>query len=261
MKNKRLAIILIILTFFAVVVVLSSTVFSLSKVDVNFLTTTDHLTGQAEDIVESANFNLGENVLFVNKNLHTTLLEKQNPYLKVVNIETIFPNKIVLNVAERNEVFSIKLPDNSYAICDEELKVLKTSLTYYNSAQNAIELKNVTVLNSTVSAGDFLTVEESGLIKSTFNCLREWDLSYVNLKAKITSITINYDRLNQILINMRSGVQIKIKDAEMFLSDKLNLAFSFYSNTQADYTSEGVIEIRQLTDGSIRGFYYVETND
>jgi hypothetical protein len=40
---------------------------------------------------------------FVEKNL-----EKENSYLKVINIETIFPNKLIVHCAEREEFFSIK---------------------------------------------------------------------------------------------------------------------------------------------------------
>lgn len=259
MKNKRLAIILTMLLFIAVVVVLSSTVFSLSTIEVKFYSTTNNLTNLNDSIIESGNFNIGENVLFLNKTLHTNLLEKANPYLKVLNLETVFPNKIYINAMERNEVFAIKLSDNSYVVCDEELKVLKTQSAYYNHAQNAMELF-VTTTEENLSAGDFLTTSKNNLILNSFVALKEWDLSYVNLKAKIKSITIDYDdRINQIMIEMRSGVKIIIYEADKLVSDKMNLAFSFYENTENDYTSEGVIEIRQLNNGQITGFYYRET--
>lgn len=249
MKNKRLAILLVILVFFAVVVVLSSTVFSLATVEINFLSTTHYLTNN-QAIIDSGKFKYGENVFFSSKKTYISNLEKANPYLRVLNIETIFPNKLVINAAERQEVYVIKLDNNKYAKTDEFLKVLEISNVYQNNTENGIELFGAEVVSQTgLTAGDFFETSSTYLTE-LFNCLREWNTSYVTLKSKIQSIQLNYNgHANRLLINMRSGVQIIIRAAKNNLSDKLNLAFSFYdqqtdANGQpVDYTKSGIIEV------------------
>ena len=263
MRNKRLAIFLIIFVFFAVVVVLTSTIFSLKSVEVKFLSSTNNLTGTETQIVESGKFRYGENLFFANKTGYVKKLEKENPYLRVINIESIFPNKFVINAVERNECYVIKLSNsgptnNKYAVTDEYMKVLSILDVYQNNTSNAIEIKNSSLSSQQVSPGDFFETDDYFL--NLFNSFREWKLSYADLKAKITSIEVDYEREDRLLINMRSGVQIVINKSSNQISDKLNLAFSFYdtkkdkNNNDVDYTKSGIILITE-TETSIYGVY------
>lgn len=76
MKNKRLIIFLSIFVFLAVIVVLSSTVFSLRSVAVEFAPDPFEQSQNADEpkevananeIIESANFRYGESIFFVSK--------------------------------------------------------------------------------------------------------------------------------------------------------------------------------------------------
>ena len=95
-KNKRLAVCLVIFAFLVVIVVLTSTVFALKEVSVEFLSTTDKLSGQQDIVIESANFSYGESTLFLNRQKYIDRIEKNNPYIKIVNIQSVFPNKLVV---------------------------------------------------------------------------------------------------------------------------------------------------------------------
>lgn len=249
MKNKRLAVLLIILVFFAVVVVLSSAVFSLGEVQIRFLSTTNVLTGTETQILETGNFKYGENVFFSSKSTYTKNLEKSNPYLRVINIATVFPNKFVINAVERNETYVFKLDNNKYAVTDEYLKILNIQNVYQNNSANGIEILDSGLTDQTeLEAGGFLKTKDK-FFKNLFDCFREWDTSYVSIKSKIHSVQMSYNGYSdRMLINMRSGVQIIIRNAPNGLSDKLNLAFSFYDtdivNGEAvDYTKSGIIEV------------------
>ena len=76
-------------------------------------------------IINSGGFSYGIPVFAVNKTEIINKLEKENYYLKVVNIETVFPNKLIVHCAEREELFSIKLSENLYYICDLRTKTFK----------------------------------------------------------------------------------------------------------------------------------------
>lgn len=255
MKNKKLLICMVIFAFLVTVVILTSTIFALQNVTINFVSTTDKFVGVEQSLIESGNFKYGSNVLFLNKNNYISKLEKNNPYLKVVNIETVFPNKLVVNCAQRTEVFAIKLQDNSYIICDEDFKVLKKLNSFTNSPDNAILLEGLTNITNT-NEGDFLNFDNNKkiILQTTFHSFKEWDLSCNNLKAKIKKVTMDFERLNQIKVEMRSGVNIVVKDANEYNSDKFNLAFSTYdSNT--NYQNQGTIEIRLVDGDKIQAFY------
>ena len=90
MKKKSLIIMLSIIGFIVLVVVLSSTIFSLKKVNLTFYSNTLRLTNKNEEIISSGNFKYNQSIFFIDKKKYISNLEKNNPYLKVINIETNF---------------------------------------------------------------------------------------------------------------------------------------------------------------------------
>ena len=255
MKNKKLAICLIIFACLATIVVLSRAIFALNSASVNFLETPQIMQGKEQQIIESANFAYGSNVLFLGKKGYTQAIEKANPYIKVVNIETVFPNKFVIHCVERQEVFAFQQKNGTYAIIDEEFKVLKTQNEFLNTTTNAILLTNLDEVDN-YEEGDFISLNDrqKSLVIATFYSLREWKTSYSELKNKVENVEIDYKRDNQVLIQIRNNVKIIVKDAHICNSDKLNLAFSAYES-DTKFQSDIVMEVRQNEDNIIKIFY------
>ena len=95
--------------------------------------------------------------------------------------------------------------------------------------------------------------KQMNVLSLTINSLYEWQENSV-LKQKIESVEVDYERLNQVSVKMRSGVQIVVKDANEYNSDKFNLAFSAYeSNTK--YQNSGILEVRLVNGNELRIFY------
>lgn len=263
MKNQRLIILMSILAFIVVIIVFSSTVFSLKQVDINFLSTTNNLSTE-ETIVDSVDFNFGQNIFFVDKETYISQLEIANPYLRVVGLEIQFPNKIIVHVVERNEMYVFKLSDNTYAICDEFLKVLELSPTFINTNENALRVFNYQFSIATTDAllGTTLTFPESyiNIIDNFTLATKGWDINLANIRGNINSIELAYEyntsnnNINDLLVTTRQGLQIIVKDANIRLEDKLQVAFSVYDSGEIDITV-GQIEIREELDGDITAFY------
>ena len=187
--------------------------------------------------------------MFLGKKKYVEIIEKQNPYIKVVNIETVFPNSLVINAVKRTETFVVKQKDNSYAIIDEDWKVLKVVSSFVNTSSNAILLNNIEEFD-VLEEGDFLpyTERQKTLFDETFHSFREWKLDYDQLKSKIKSLTIDYERENQLKVEMfgdgeNSGAEIIVKDANEYNSDKFNLVFSAYDSNEK-YTKNCILEVR-----------------
>ena len=260
MKNKRLAIFLGIFVFLALVVVLSSAVFALDNVTIVYHNSTNILSGDDKIIIESAEFRYGENVFLSNKSKYIDNIESSNPYIKVLNIETVFPNKYIIHAVEREETYVFK-PDNYYIITDESLKVLKKEKTFTNMTENAIIVENSGYSTATVKAGEFLA--ENKYYANVFCCFGEWKATenakpdYTQIKSKIKSITINYvDGLNtganNLLITMWDGVEILIDASTTKMSDKINFGFSAYDQLE---TKPNRITVFENADGHISGVY------
>ena len=76
MKNKKLIGFLIVLVFLTVLIVLNSTLFTLQKINVHWLTTKSELKSSIDyDIV--SNVSKGESIFLVNKNKIKDQLEKK----------------------------------------------------------------------------------------------------------------------------------------------------------------------------------------
>ena len=102
MKNARLLVILGVFVFLTAIIVLGSTVFTLSTVEIGWLSTTKVLSATSDSkLIESAEFDKGESVFLLDKEKYRNKLEQNNPYIKVINLEIKFPNKLKVTVVER----------------------------------------------------------------------------------------------------------------------------------------------------------------
>lgn len=139
-KHKKATIICsIIFVLLIILVVLMFTVFLLKDVKVELKTGTEHLTQEVVSEIENEALKTGGSVLFLGKEKLISRLEKQFPYLKIVNIETQIPNKLVIHAAEREELFAVNSGEKSYFL-DEEFKILRVENSIYSKQENGAVL-------------------------------------------------------------------------------------------------------------------------
>ena len=123
MKNKRLIVILSVLAFLTVLIVINSTLFTLQGISMNWLTS-KYMLQDIKDYEIAEDIKLGQSIFLLNKDEIAKKLEKSNPYLRVIQLETKFPNKLVVHCAERESLYAIKISSNEYVVLDELGKVL-----------------------------------------------------------------------------------------------------------------------------------------
>lgn len=139
-KHKKATIICsIVFVLLIILVVLMFTVFLLKDVKVELKTGTEHLTQEVVSEIENEALKTGGSVLFLGKEKLISRLEKQFPYLKIVNIETQIPNKLVIHAAEREELFAVNSGEKSYFL-DEEFKILRVENSIYSKQENGAVL-------------------------------------------------------------------------------------------------------------------------
>ena len=171
LKNKKFLISIgVILGLILILVILNFTLFTLQYVEIDFRNQSQIFTDESiQSISNDSAISKGTSIFNVAKKEITQSLEKKYHNLKVINIETIFPNKIIIHIAEREETYAIKAFDQyskeKYFICDAEFKVLYVSYEqYHNEQYNAIMftgLENMIVNSDNVIAGDFLEFKPS----------------------------------------------------------------------------------------------------
>ncbi len=170
MKKKLLISLSVVFGIVAVLLLLFWTLFGLSKVTVSFSTTLENLTVSKQEIIKVGKFRKGASVLFENKKKSIKRIEdyvsknKNFAYIKIENIETVFPNKFVIHISEREELFAVSY-EEKFLICDRDLRVLNILDKFESSQNNAILLEGLTIKNKTVEIGDFLKTEENSIKK------------------------------------------------------------------------------------------------
>ncbi len=169
--NKKLIITLsAIVCVVAAVLILFWTLFALSSVSVQFASTTQNFLASQQEIIEAGGFRKGACVLFESKKRSISNIENHaaiNPnfaYLRVQNIETVFPNKFVIHLSEREELFAVE-NGGQFLICDRDFRVLRTQSGFSSTQSNAMLLEGLEFENEDVKVGDFLKVEQSAMLK------------------------------------------------------------------------------------------------
>lgn len=244
MKSKKLVVFLVILIFLAVLIVLNSTLFTLQSISINWLTTKYELES-IKDYTMIESVKTGDSIFLLKKDEIKSGLEKKYPYLRVVSIETKFPNKIVIHSAERESMFAIKLSDNEYAIVDELGKVLSltTSSIFAGSELSAKPIK-VYFNSMSINPNEFAQGENIKndtiitLLSQISKSLRESQYIPTTSKRNLVSIDIvNVGDGVEIYFQTRNGMRIVLKDGLVYTTEKFILGLERYNY----FHQEGVI--------------------
>lgn len=241
MKKKLIISLSIVFGIIAVLLILFWTLFGLRSITVSFSTTLENLTVSEEEIVQAGEFNKGACVLFEGKKKSIRKIEQyvsknaNFAYISVLNIETVFPNKFVIHIAEREELFAIPFGDETL-ICDRELRVLRSVEDYISDQSNAMFLEGLTIKNEEVEIGDFLDVEETG-IKTLYSAFVENNRNLNEQRGKFEKITLSHyqdeytkkEYVKAELVTF-SGRIFEIYNLDFALSNKIQLMYAVESS-------------------------------
>lgn len=255
-----------IVGFIGVIVILFFTLFALNNVSVDFKNETvmfqDELT--QNEIIQAGDFPNGACVFFINKQLNVEKIEKMHPYLKVINIETVFPNNFIIHCYEREELFAVQFDEKKYYICDEEFKILRILTLetdeYLSIQTNAINVKGYENVPKNFIAGDFLSVnkEKDAVIKKFSPAFKLNNRTAVEQKALIKEIEFEMyasviHKKYMVALNLIDFTDFftKIVDAEDFLEYKINLYLETLSIIFDNEKQDSELLIFQTLDGGI----------
>lgn len=218
MKSRLRNIILIsIACVLLVVIILCSTVFTVKNIKVNFLDN-NHIMSEAEvltQIEDSGSIVKGHNVFIFSKGKATKALEKNVPYIRVINLETICPDTIRVNCVERKDCYAIKVGNASYLVVDKYYKVLKsvnaTALPLINLTSDAevgsfIESDNIQYFNALTNAFDTIATYENAI-----------NVSFASVELVNTN-----DRLDFVFKTKEGGITFNVQNVNELFNEKIN---------------------------------------
>ena len=262
----------VVLGLALVLVILNFTLFALRNVEIEFKNQSLIFSEEAqENIAQNSAIKLGTSIFAVDKDTIKDQLERDNPYLQVINIETVFPNKIVIHCAEREETYAVRAGENKYFICDADFKVLNIQTNFRDDQYNAIlfeGLENIISNANRVNAGEFLDfINDGELLKSLGQALLENNKTVASQRALISSITLTsaiypYTATNlpYFIVEDFNGFKTNIYKPDTLLGEKLQYMFATLS--QVVYNPkvffEADIEAGNITLDQIEDDYYLD---
>ncbi len=250
----------ILIGLILVLVILNFTLFALRNVEVDFKNQSTIFTSEAqENIANNSAIPRGASVFTINKTQIKDQLERDNPYLKIVNIETVFPNKIIIHCAEREETYAIRAGESRYFICDADFKVLNIQAHFRDDQYNAIlfeGLENIITNANRVNAGEFLEFSsDTDLLMGLGKALLQNNKTVAMQRGLISSITLTSAIYPFTAINLPyfaikdyNGFVTNIYKPDTLLAEKLQYMFATLS--QVVYIPS-VFYQKDIEDGKI----------
>ncbi|MBQ7307633.1 MAG: FtsQ-type POTRA domain-containing protein [Clostridia bacterium] len=246
MKTKTLITTSIIICILLFLIILNSTVFCVKNININFLSTKVNVTQTEETILTNCISKKDyTNIFFVNKEKIKTNIQTKYPYIRVINIESVFPNTLNIHLIERQNFYSVKT-SSGYYICDNVLGVTEKLQAFSSTPLNPIVLEGVKIKN-TITVGMEIESNQAKAIENLSHCLMEWETDINLLQGNICQITLDYLKENQIMISMFNGTTILVENFTNNLSNKLNYAFSYYDKNQIQSGTIKIVEASNLT--------------
>ncbi|MEG2454489.1 MAG: FtsQ-type POTRA domain-containing protein, partial [Clostridia bacterium] len=116
----------------ALVLILNGTVFTIDTIDVDFDLPQSEKVEQelSASVVSASGLKIGKNVFTVSESTMVKNIQAKVPNVKILGVERIFPNKVVIHASRRIAVLAIPFKQNqssnfNYAIVDSEMVVLE----------------------------------------------------------------------------------------------------------------------------------------
>lgn len=121
MSKKRLIAMFVSLVVIIVLCVLGGAVFVVQDIQI-VIESGDDIEIANEEIIKTANVSYGKSIFAISESKVVSNIEGHFPTLKVRGVERIFPNKIILKIAQRVPVVAIKFEGKQeYLILDNNM--------------------------------------------------------------------------------------------------------------------------------------------
>lgn len=243
---RRIIYTIIAVAFIASIVIGMGVIFAVKNVNIS-LNCYSYVEGdeQAEkDIWEYKNKILGKVrgtiIYFVSEEEISGLIDGD---FSLESVEKVYPCTLNVTLKERQETFSVALPDGKYALYDEHGVLLDDSASTRNGFDVALELKNG---ESVEKAATICSV-----FKSKFSALRSIINSVTFEKAPYESMPYN----NKVIFNFRCGVSIEIWDYNKIFTEKINEVYNCFEGLSSKEKTEGKILCSPTVDGKLNTIY------
>lgn len=184
-----------------------------------------------EEVIKLSSIYYGENIFRINKRNSMKSIF-QNPYVKMIKIRRVIPNKVIIEIIER-EVMAYVPYVGSYINIDDEGMILEI-----NPAIMHTDLPVVKGLKfETFKIGELLSIENEEQFSATTLLIKEIkNAGMLNLVSEI-----DITDLSNIKLNIKEGIKANLGGTDN-ISYKINFAGSIIEDVRKQ-NQKGTIEM------------------
>ena len=229
----------------AVISAALNAMFTVTRVEVNWLTCSE--AGESEAIALQKKLEdkfVGKSTTFLKLDDVKTAVE-ENPCFEMISSKKNFPQKVVLEVVERREVFAFRRESGSYAVLDANGRYL------YDREQNVNRTggENVLLEGFALSAevpGESVSGEYFAEIAALTNAFAQ---RYDNVCANVLSVTLKQHAMegDYFRIVMREGVYFDIYTPKNKTEAKVAAALEKYASLSYEEKLYGCFDLMDLS--------------
>jgi len=229
MQNKRIIAVFILLVFCAALAIGSSTVFTIAEVKASYTLLSQEQKDKITDVDSLLNEFEGKNIMLL-KNSEISSILKDYTYLKVTEINKVYPNTITIKIVERKEIFAV-LKDQNYYMIDIDGFVLSKKSVNQNNIDNQSNI--ILQVEGNFNVGEYADITDNDLFECLLNISKLTDTFFksINPNDYIRNTLKKISIVNDMNINliMSEGLVVSITDAKNKAEEKLSVALTSYN--------------------------------
>lgn len=247
-KKTLLTIILTALIFLSACALGVSTVYRVSDVTVRSATLSDEAETEAlelRDRLQQAYYK--QNIFSIDESIAEEVVE-QFPYFRILSVEKVFPNRLIFNVREDEEVYAVATQSGGeYYILNSEGTVLSIRSDYVNRKETNVNAKNVLLsgLSVTADKGETIAGDEALSYLLPF-CTRISEL-LEGIRKNVVSVELikggSSPSTHVLRVQMIEGVVIYVRNPAEKTIEKAGKAVEAYLALPDGAHTKGMIAV------------------
>lgn len=244
MRNKKLIIVLIVITSITLLVVLNSVIFSVQNISAYCYNDSDAVLDSA--VIENSGIKRGGSIFTLNKDKVMDSVSGGVHNVKVINIEKKFPNTVSINYVRIYEYLRIKKGDKYY-FCSNDGKIMRISENPGLTTE-IIELRLANDIED-LREGDMFASSSSADVQLTSALLAALEQLGYRREAVEMIDFIDITRGQCVFVKMHSGVTYELQGTGN-IAAKLRTAQSVYVGATPEQRISGTIIVPDGDGGS-----------
>ncbi len=242
MRNKRLIILISILSFITVLIVFSSVLFSVQGVYASCYNTDDAEFDLRVAATDVSGIKKGKSIFLLKEKDVIRSVESELNDVRVINVERKFPNRVYINYVKIYSYFAVE-SENDVAYVSNDGKILSVGekqsayadhMRYVGGSVTALDEGAAVFADGSEELSVFDTIiaalERVGKHSTIIQTIEEINTEYT-LKTGLT------------YFKTRTGTCFELQGGKSNMLDKLRLALSVYSSDETTYMNGGTIII------------------